>query len=294
MTDSPQRENADSTCFRDGEPAVFIDRKHRKYLMFLKTGHSYQLRGGRINSDNVIGDLPGCRVESSSGELLQAYRPTLEEYVLLMPRGAQIVSPKDIGHIVVWGDVFPGAVVVEAGIGSGSLTLGLLRAVGERGKVISFEIREDFANNARNNISAWWERLDKRLEIRLGDVHEELGALDVQVDRVILDLPDPWNALDGASRALRPGGILISYSPTIRQIDQLVLAILDRPQFSPPDLTEIIARPWVADDKRLRPNLRIIGHTGFLLRTRRRTVKAVESGVESESESDDRSPSSDL
>lgn len=258
--------------FGPGEPAIIVDRKMRKYLMFLRPGKSFKLRGGRIECDDVIGLPTSDTVKSSTGEIVRLYRPSFEEYVLHMPRGAQIISPKDIGPILVWGDIFPGARVVEAGIGSGSLTLGLLRMVGDDGKVIAFELREDFANCARNNIEAWSEKLSGRLDLRAGDVHEELGKL-TDVDRIVLDLPDPWRALEGAARALRPNGLLIAYSPTIRQIDQMVQAILDRPEFSSPDLIETIQRPWIADRMRLRPSLRIIGHTGFLLRTRRKLTR---------------------
>lgn len=269
MNDTPTDSLAGAAPFADGQPVILQDRKERKYLLFLREGKSFQLRGGQVASDRIIGRLPGLRVESSSGEVVSVYRPTLEEYVLLMPRGAQIVGPKDIGHVVLWGDIFPGATVLEAGIGSGALTLGLLRAVGPTGRVIAFELREDFANCARNNILAWPESLADRLEIRPGNVHERLGEVS-NIDRMVLDLPDPWNAVEGAALALRPGGLLMAYSPNIRQLDTLVQALLDHPSFFKPDVTELIQRPWVADRLRLRPELRIVGHTGFLLRTRRR------------------------
>ncbi len=258
--------------FKDGDPALIVDRKMRKYLYFLKAGKNYKLRGGRIDCDSIIGLAVSDTVKSSTGEIVRVYRPSFEEYILHMPRGAQIISPKDIGPILVWGDIFPGAHVIEAGIGSGSLTLGLLRAVGLKGKVTAYELREDFAKCAYNNISTYSEELASRLEIRHQSVHEGLHEAE-EADRVVLDLPDPWNALPGAAKALKPNGYLIAYSPTIRQIDQLVQAILDTPEFSSPDIIETIQRPWIADRLRLRPSLRIIGHTGFLLKSRRKLTR---------------------
>lgn len=256
--------------FRPCEPVVLVDRKARKYMIQLSEELRFNLRGGILLGADVIGTMPGSLLHTSRGEAVRAYRPTLEEYVLLMPRGAQIVPPKDIAQLVHWGDIFPGAVVVEAGVGSGALTLGLLRAVGESGKVICYDLRQDFVNLARKNIRNWPEPLEERLEIRLGNVHEELGGLR-DVDRVILDLPDPWAALDGAAAALRPGGILMAYNPAVRQIDRLVMEVCDHREFRDPEVAEVIFRPWVADRVRLRPELRIVGHTGFLTRARRRS-----------------------
>lgn len=255
-----------------GEPAMIIDRKNRRYLLYLDEGRRFKLRGGYIDCDKVIGMAPGRRIESSSGEVLALYRPTLEEYTLLMTRGAQIISPKDVAQIVHWGDIFPGAFVVEAGFGSGANTLGLLRAVGSEGRVLAFELREDFMNNGRKNIARWPEKLEDRLEVRLEDVHEKLGTLS-GVDRIVLDLPDPWNALEGAATALKPGGMIIAYSPQVRQMDRFLLGIHDQPEFAEPEMTEVIVRPWIVDHARMRPELRIVGHTGFLARARRRMSK---------------------
>ena len=266
---SDQIEVSQTSRFAAGEPAIVIDRKDRKYLLYLDEGQRFRLRGGWIDCDTVIGMTPGRRIESSSGEVLALYKPTLEEYTLLMTRGAQIISPKDVAQIVHWGDMFPGAFVVEAGLGSAATTLGLLRAVGNKGKVLAFEMREDFLNNGLKNVARWPEDLEGRLETRLANVHEELGKFS-DVDRIVLDLPDPWNALEGAATALKPSGIIVAYSPTVRQIDKFILAIHDQPEFSEPELIEVIVRPWVADRVRMRPELRIVGHTGFIARARRR------------------------
>jgi tRNA (adenine57-N1/adenine58-N1)-methyltransferase catalytic subunit len=159
--------------------------------------------------------------------------------------------------------------VVEAGVGSGALTLALLRAVGETGKVIGFEQRVEFANRARKNVEAWREPLAARLDLKVADVHTELGSL-TKIDRVILDLADPWLALPGALTALNAGGILLAYLPSIRQVDRLVQAILDCPELMLPEVVEAWLRPWIADRERLRPVHKILAFTGFLVRTRRR------------------------
>lgn len=262
--------------FAADQPVIFSDRKGRTHLVVLTAGERLHNAVGFIEADALIGAEVGIRVRTSKGEVLACYRPTLEEYVLLMPRGAQIVSPKDIAMIVLWADVFPGAIVVEAGIGSGALSLGLLRAVGESGRVISFELRQEFANRAKKNIAAWPERLGERLDLRIGDVHEEIGNL-TGVDRLILDLADPWETLPGAARAMRAGGILVTYLPTIRQVDQFVIAVLDDRNFANPEVIEVLVRPWVADRVRLRPEQRMISHTAFLVRTKRRGSMRAES-----------------
>ncbi len=256
------------STFRAGDPVVIIDRKSRKYLRILAEGKTFNLRGGLLSAGDLIGRLPGCHLQTSIGETITVHPATLDEYVLLMPRGATIIPPKDIAFIVHWGDIGPGHLVVEAGAGSGALTLGLLRAIGPAGKVISFEVREDFAGRALKNITAWPEKLADRLELRLGDVREGLATLS-SVDRLVLDLPEPWGVLPAASQALRPGALFIAYVPTIRQIDRLTLSLLDCPEFSPPEVAELICRPWVADRTRLRPYLIIPGHSGFILRSRR-------------------------
>jgi tRNA (adenine57-N1/adenine58-N1)-methyltransferase len=277
-----------------GEPVILVDRKLRKYLTVLNPQLRFDLRGGVFSGGELIGKEPGALVHSTRGEPVRVYRPTLEEYTLMMPRGATVIPPKDAGVIVQWGDIFPGAVVAEAGIGSGAMTLFLLRAVGAGGRVFAFDLRQDFINLARKNIAAWPERaagpLDERLEVHLGDVAEGLRRLS-GIDRVVLDLPQPWDAVDAAAAALKPGGILIAYNPGIRQIDRLAQAILDHREFREPEVSETIQRPWAVDRLRLRPELRIVGHTGFLLRARRRSPSEREGpAFEAAAENGDASP----
>ncbi|MBI3180502.1 MAG: tRNA (adenine-N1)-methyltransferase [Deltaproteobacteria bacterium] len=265
---SPSRRDA----FAPGDLCVLIDRRDRRYVLTLVPGEKFHGTYGWIDCDALIGAPPGLRARTSKGDTMAAYRPTLEEYVLLMPRAAQIVTPKDLAFIPYWADVFPGATVVEAGAGSGALTLALLRAVGAHGRVIAFELREEFANRARKNIEGWSDGLASRVDLRVGDVNGELAAL-TQVDRVVLDLPEPWQTVPAAAQALVPGGIMLAYLPNTRQVDRLAIAFLDHPSFAPPEVCEALVRPWVADRERLRPSLRMVSHSGFLVRARRRPAR---------------------
>jgi tRNA (adenine57-N1/adenine58-N1)-methyltransferase catalytic subunit len=273
MLDPATQPPPEEGAFVAGEPVTIIDSKCRRSLIFARPDVRIDLGAGSIMANELIGALPGVRLRTSRGQVVAAYRTTLEEYILLMPRAAQVIPPKDIGFIVMWADVAPGHTVVEAGIGSGALTMALLRAVGERGKVISFELRDDHRNRALKNIAAWPDRLEARLDARSGDVVSELCEL-TSVDRVILDVPEPHLALESAALALKPGGFVLVYTPNIRQIDTFVMAVLDHTGFAEPEVAEVIVRPWVADRQRLRPELRITGHSGFIARARRRGGRA--------------------
>jgi tRNA (adenine57-N1/adenine58-N1)-methyltransferase len=252
-----------------GDAVTLIDTKARRTFAFIIAGGRIDVARGCVKCDELIGSLPGVRMRTTAGDTVAIFRTTLEEYVLLMPRAATVVPPKDIAYLVHWADVHPGATVVEAGTGSGALTLGLMRAVGLKGNVIGYEIRPDHLNRSRKNIENWVDTRGIPFELRLGDIHQELGKL-TDIDRVILDLPDPQNTVAGAALALKPGGFMAAYLPGIRQVDALVQAVLDHTQMSEPEVTEVLVRPWVADRQRLRPELRIVGHTGFLVRARKR------------------------
>lgn len=269
--------------FKAGEPVIMFDRKHRSMMVFPLPGKRLSTQAGAVDSELLLGQQPGARILTMKGEALHCYRPTLEEYVLLMPRSAAIIPPKDIGYILTMGDVFPGAHVVEAGIGSGALTLSLLRAVGEKGRVSAFELRPDHLNNAVKNIERWPERdLINRLTATKADVIDGLKSLQ-RVDRVFLDVPEPWPIVSAFTDALKPGGIVVCYLPTMRQVDQLVLTMMDEPRLAYPEVAEVILRPWMADRTRLRPVMRMVGHSGFLVKARRRGPKppAVESDTTS-------------
>ena len=280
--ESKPPEASSDEAFKAGEPVILYDRKHRSFLVFPLPGKRLSCMAGAFESELVIGQMPGARVVTMKGEFLTAYRPTLEEYILLMPRSAQIIPPKDIGYMLTMADVFPGAKIVEAGIGSGALTLNLLRAVGDRGHVTCFELRDDHANCAVKNIERWRERLEHLLTVKKGDVAEGLKKMS-GVDRVFLDMPEPWLAMDAVADALKTGGIVLCYLPTIRQVDQVVMKMLDMPMFSLPDVAEVILRPWMADRTRLRPVMWMVGHSGFLVRVRKRGPKVVDDLVQNDS-----------
>lgn len=249
------------SVFDAGERALFIDRKGRRYLVTLKAGLQFHTHDGYVEHDTVIGSDEGARVFSSTGIPFVVVRPSLTDFVLKMPRGAQVIYPKDIAAIVMSADIFPGATVLEAGTGSGALTLGLLRAVGDNGRVITYEARQDFAERAHANIEAFLGKIPDALDMRRGDVTE--ADLVAEVDRVVLDLPEPWRVIELATRALRPGGVFCSYVPTVPQISQTT-ETLRAAGFIDLATTETLVRPWHVDGQSVRPDHRMVAHTGFI------------------------------
>jgi tRNA (adenine57-N1/adenine58-N1)-methyltransferase len=248
-----------------GERALLIDRRGRRYLVTLRASGQFHTHDGFVEHNTIIGVTEGARVYSSTGAPFILVRPSLNDFILKMPRGAQVIYPKDIGAIVMNADVFPGAVVVEAGTGSGALTLGLLRAVGDRGKVISYEARDDFAERARANIEAFLGKLPDALDLRRGDVTQV--ELDEDVDRVVLDLPEPWRVIPVALRALRPGGVFCSYVPTVLQVSQTSEA-LRAAGFIDVVTSETLVRTWHVEGQSVRPDHRMVAHTGFITTAR--------------------------
>jgi tRNA (adenine57-N1/adenine58-N1)-methyltransferase len=249
-----------------GEPILLIDRKQRRYLITLKPGATADLRGGKLSHAELIGSDEGRAVTTTRGERFLMVRPTLSDYVLEMPRGAQIIYPKDLSAILLAADVYPGAVVLEAGTGSGALTMALLRAVGAEGTVYSYEIREDFARRAAQNVERYLGH-QERLMMRAQDVYA--GIPDRPIDRVILDVPEPWRVVPHAAEALRRGGILLAYLPTVPQTVQLVEAIRRSGAFALVETTETLLRPWNIDGPSVRPAHRMVAHTAFLTTARR-------------------------
>lgn len=251
-----------SAPFEPGEKVLLIDQRDRTYLFSLQAGAVYHTHAGTLGHDDLIGKPEGSRVETSRGMVLYAFRPRFADYVLKMPRGAQVVYPKDLGPIVVYADVFPGARVLEAGTGSGALTIALCRTVGEQGRVVSYELRPEHRERARANVESFFGKIPDRLDLREGDV-AEAGALDERFDRVVLDVPEPWASLAGVRPALEPGAVLCAYLPTTIQIHQLVLALPEAGLLHI-ETFEVLKRSWHVTPRSVRPDHRMVGHTGFL------------------------------
>lgn len=252
--------------FEAGDKALLLDARGRKYLVVLSTGGTFHFHRGIVAHDDVIGEQDGGFVRSSGGEEIRVFRPTLSEFVLKMTRGAQVVYPKDIGMIMMVGDLYPGATVVEAGAGSGALTIGLLRAVGPEGRVVSYELREEFASTARANVESFLGKAEN-WEIRMQSIYDRIE--ESGVDRVILDVPEPWKALEPAARSLRSGGILVSYLPTVLQVQRLGESIAGDDRWGPSSTTETLVRSWKVEGQVVRPDHRMVAHTGFLTSARR-------------------------
>ena len=253
--------------FQDGEQVLLIDQRGKRHLIFLRKSETFHSDRGWISHDAVIGQPEGTWLRSSMGLRYVALRPTLAEFVLDMPRGAQVIYPKDLAMILFWADVYPGCRVLEAGMGSGALTLALLRVVGPDGRVITFEQREEFARRALANIHMRCGEVTN-LTVRLGAVED--GVADEEpVDRVVLDLPEPWKLAPAMARVLRPGGIFLSYVPTIIQAQQTADVLGRDRHWGLVETFETLFRPWNIEGQSVRPFHRMVAHTGFITVTRR-------------------------
>ena len=253
--------------FQAGERVHLIDKKERPYAVTLKSGEVFQHSGDRIPHDDIIGKPDGTVVQFSNGKLMVAVHPTLGEYTLKMPRGAQVIYPKDLAVIPMWADIYPGARVFEAGVGSGALTMALLRAVGDRGCVVSYEVREDFATTATKNIERFMGKVPNHF-LQIRDAYEGIeigeGTSSWMFDRVVLDLPEPWRVVPHAARALRSGGLYLSYVPTVPQVMQTVQALELSRVFTMVQNFETLLRTWNIKGRSVRPDHRMVAHSGFI------------------------------
>jgi tRNA (adenine57-N1/adenine58-N1)-methyltransferase len=236
------------------------------HTVVLEAGRSFHTHRGAIAHDDLIDELEGSVVTATGGTAYLALRPLLTDYVLSMPRGAQVIYPKDSAQIVAQADVFPGARVLEAGAGSGALTCSLLRAVGDAGQVISYERRPEFAEVARSNVEAFFGGPHPAWQLVIGDA---VDVVDLEVDRVILDMLAPWEVTDAASKVLVPGGVILLYVATTTQMSTAVEALREHGTFTEPYACETLLRPWHVVGLAVRPDHRMVAHTAFLVTARR-------------------------
>jgi tRNA (adenine57-N1/adenine58-N1)-methyltransferase catalytic subunit len=254
-------------AFVVGDRVQLTDPKGRMHTVVLEPGKQFHTHRGAISHDDLIGAPEGSVVHSTANTGYLALRPLLADFVLSMPRGAQVIYPKDAAQIVGFGDVGPGMRVLEAGAGSGALTCSLLRAVGSEGSVTSYERREDFADVARSNVGAFFGEVPANWSLRLGDLAEH--PADEVVDRVVLDMLEPWAVLPTVAAALRPGGVLVGYVATVTQLSTYVEALRAQGVWTEPHAWESLLRPWHAVGLAVRPEHRMVAHTAFLVTCRR-------------------------
>lgn len=265
MTDPHDRPTA---LFAAGDRVQLTDAKGRHYTVILTPGEDFHTHRGIVAHDSVIGLPEGSVVKATGGNAFLVLRPLLIDYVLSMPRGAQVIYPKDAAQIVHEGDVFPGATVLEAGAGSGALTCSLLRAVGSAGQVISYEVREDHAEHARRNVAAFFGALPDNWRLLVADL-TATDLPDGSVDRAVLDMLAPWDVLDAVARVLAPGGVLIVYVATVTQLSTVVEALRAQQCWTEPRAWETLQRNWNVVGLAVRPQHSMRGHTAFLVSARR-------------------------
>lgn len=256
-----------SGVFDIGDRIQLTDPKGKLYSFTITSGKEWHTHKGWINHDDLVGLPEGSVVSTTAGLKFTAFKPLLADFVLSMPRGATIVYPKDAAMIVGVADIYPGAKVLEAGVGSGALTLSLLRAVGEKGSVHSVERRAEFADNARANVEQYFGGLPQQWTLTVGDLQEQ--EVDATFDRVVLDMLAPWECVAKAAEALRPGGVFLAYVATTTQLSATAEALKSDGRFTEPESSETIVRGWHHEGLAVRPQQRMIGHTGFLIMSRR-------------------------
>ena len=253
--------------FAAGDRIQLTDPKGKLYSFTITEGKEWHTHKGWIVHDELIGLPEGSVVSTTAGLKFTAFKPLLADYVLTMPRGATIVYPKDAAMIVGLADIYPGARVLEAGVGSGALTISLLRAVGPTGKVNSIERRADFAENAHANVTNYFGGKPSNWSLSVRDLQDQ--NFESEYDRVVLDMLAPWECVDLAARALRPGGVFLAYVATTTQLSVTAEALKDDGRFTEPESSETIVRGWHHEGLAVRPQQRMIGHTGFLIQSRR-------------------------
>jgi tRNA (adenine57-N1/adenine58-N1)-methyltransferase len=252
-----------SRPFEAGERILLVDAKGRYYLVTLADDGEFHTHTGVVPHTELLGQEEGVTVRSTTGARYTAMRPTLSDVVLRMPRGAQVIYPKDLGPLLLLADIHPGVRVLEAGVGSGALSMTMLRVGAD---IVGYELREDFAANARANVVEFLSAdvLDRyRVEVR--DVYDGIDERDL--DRIVLDLPEPWQVVKHAQVALRPGGIFVAYTPSVMQVAQLRETLAES-DFELAETVEVLQRKWYVEGQAVRPDHRMVAHTGFLTTAR--------------------------
>jgi len=273
VPDAPRPTGADIRRgpLRQGDRVQLTDPRGKLFTITLAAGTQFHTHRGYFAHDDIIGRPEGSVVRSTAGTDYLALRPLLSDYVMGMPRGAQVVYPKDAAQIVAMADIYPGARVVEAGVGSGALTMSLLRAVGDGGSLHSIERREDFAAIARGNVEGQFGGPHPAWQLSIGDLSDVLPTVAEpgSVDRVVLDMLAPWENLEAVATALAPGGVLIVYVATTTQLSRVAEDLRLDGRYTEPEAWETLVRGWHLEGLAVRPEHRMIGHTGFLLTSRR-------------------------
>ncbi len=254
--------DATGAPFEAGDACLLYDAKGRRYLIDLIPGRDFHSHRGALPHDTIIGAPEGASLKTTSGTFLTVLRPRLADYVLKMSRGATVLYPKDAAALIVWADIGPGMTVLEAGTGSGGLAMMLTRAVGPTGKVVSIERRSDHATLAKKRIAGFFGSVPEWLDLRVGEVADAVE--EVAPDRIILDVPDPWETVGAAADHLRGGGVFACYVPNVPQVERVRAAIDERGCFLEVTSFEVMVRDWSVNGRSVRPSHRMVGHTGFL------------------------------
>jgi len=253
--------------FQYGDRVQLTDAKGKLYSITLKKGAEWHTHKGMLKHDELVGVPEGSIVTTNQELKFQAFRPLLADYLLSMPRGATIIYPKDTAMILGVADIKPGLRVLEAGVGSGALSISILRAIGDSGFLHSIELREDFAEIARDNVTNYFKAQPKNWQITIGQLEDQ--KFDAEFDRVVLDMLTPWECLTVAAEALVPGGVFMTYVATTTQLSRMAEAIKESANFTEPESLETIVRGWHHEGLAVRPQHRMIAHTGFLIFARR-------------------------
>jgi tRNA (adenine57-N1/adenine58-N1)-methyltransferase catalytic subunit len=251
---------------RAGDAVLFVDRKEREYLRVLRPGARVHIGGGTMQADHLIGTDEGSIVYNTAKQPFLMLRPTFAQLIPNLPRRAQVIYPKDIGPILLWGDIYPGATVIEVGTGPGALSMALLRAIGPQGRLISYESRADFAEMAQNNVRQFFGAAPN-WTVKIADALN--GFEERAVDRITIDIAEPWHLLRAAAEALRPGGLIVGYVPTVMQVKQFVDGLRAHGGFAAVQSFETLVRFWHVKNLSVRPEHRMVAHTGFITVARR-------------------------